>query len=204
MMTTKVGSKQETRTALIEKGLDIMLVKGYTNTGIQEILSALSIPKGSFYHHFESKENFAVEIIRYYDHFQTAALSAILGDSSRSPLERLRFYCQTYRSKLNAQECKRGCLIGNLSQEMSDQSEILRHELSTVMRRWRDRFAECIAEGQGTGEISSLRSADSLAEIFQSAWSGAVMRAKVLRDPESIDNFMDIVFDDILKAKASA
>ena len=131
-MSSKVGAKHETRSALIETGMDIMLVKGYTNTGIQEILSALAIPKGSFYHHFESKENFAIEIIRHYDQFQTALLIEILRDSSRSPLQRLKLYCETYRTKLNAQECKRGCLIGNLSQEMSDQSEILRQELSTV------------------------------------------------------------------------
>lgn len=200
MMTSKVGSRHETRNSLIEKGMDIMLVKGYTNTGIQEILNALAIPKGSFYHHFESKENFAIEIIRHYDQFQTAALSEILGDTSRSPLERLRLYCETYRAKLNEQDCKRGCLIGNLSQEMSDQSEILRQELSTVIRRWRDAFAECIAEGQKIGEIRNKRSADSLAEIFQAGWSGAVMRAKTLRDTESIDTFMSVMFDDILRA----
>ncbi|MBI2812629.1 MAG: TetR family transcriptional regulator C-terminal domain-containing protein [Candidatus Melainabacteria bacterium] len=199
-MSSKVGAKHETRSALIETGMDIMLVKGYTNTGIQEILSVLAIPKGSFYHHFESKENFAIEIIRHYDEFQTTALIQILRDTSRSPLERLRLYCDTYRTKLNAQECKRGCLIGNLSQEMSDQSEILRQELSTVIRKWRDMFAECIAEGQKTGEIKSTRSADSLAEIFQSGWAGAVMRAKTLRDTESIDNFVSVMFDDILKA----
>ncbi|CAN5259163.1 TetR/AcrR family transcriptional regulator [soil metagenome] len=199
-MSSKVGAKHETRSALIETGMDIMLVKGYTNTGIQEILSVLAIPKGSFYHHFESKENFAIEIIRHYDQFQTTALVELLGDTSRSPLERLRLYCETYRTKLNAQECKRGCLIGNLSQEMSDQSEILRQELSTVIRRWRDKFAECISEGQKSGEIKSTRSADSLSEIFQSGWAGAVMRAKTLRDTESIDNFMSVMFDDILKA----
>ncbi len=203
-MTAKVGSKHETRNALIEKGMDIMLVKGYTNTGIQEILSALAVPKGSFYHHFESKENFAIEIIRYYDECQTKALVEILRDKSRTPLERLKLYCQMHRSKLNAQECKRGCLIGNLSQEMSDQSEILREELSTVIRRWRDTFAACIAEGQKIGEISDARSADTLAEIFQAGWSGAVMRTKTLRDTESIDTFMSVMFDDILKAKKSA
>ncbi len=202
-MTSKLGSRTETRTALIEKGMDIMLVKGYTNTGIQEILSALAIPKGSFYHHFESKENFAIEIIRYYDQFQAAALMSILSDSSRSPLERLKLFCETYRSKLNAQKCKHGCLIGNLSQEMSDQSEILRQELSTIIRRWRDMFAECIAEGQKMGEINDSRTPHSLAEIFHAGWSGAVMRAKTLRDTESIDNFMTIMFEDILRAKVT-
>lgn len=199
-MTAKVGAKQETRAALIETGMDIMLSKGYSNTGIQEILSALGIPKGSFYHHFESKENYAIEIIRFYDQYQTKVLLEILQDKSRSPLERLRLYCETYRAKLNEQECKRGCLIGNLSQEMSDQSEILRKELSEVIARWRGFFSECIAEGQRIGEIKSARNADSLAEMFQAGWSGAVMRAKTLRDTDSIDNFMSVMFDDVLKA----
>lgn len=198
-MTTKVSGKQDVRTALLEVGTDMMFEKGYTNTGIQEILSALNVPKGSFYHYFDSKESFAVEIIRHFDSNYSANLIRILRNPKETPLQRLHTYCQTSLATLEAQGCRKGCLIGNLSQEMSDQSEVLRKELCGVMLKGRDLFATCIEEGQKAGEITRKRPAVALAELFLSAWQGAVMRTKTAKNSEPIETFIDLMFKVILK-----
>ena len=195
---TRVAGKQDVRTALLEVGMDMMFEKGYTNTGIQEILSALSVPKGSFYHYFDSKESFAVEIIRHFDESYSASLIRVLRNPMETPLQRLRTHCDTTLASLEAQNCRRGCLIGNLSQEMSDQSEVLRKELCRVMIKGRDIFAGCIEEGQKLGEIGKKRSAVELAELFLSGWSGAVMRAKTSKTTEPIEMFILLMFNDIL------
>lgn len=199
-MGTRVAAKQETKTALLEVGMDMMMEKGYTNTGIQEILSALSVPKGSFYHYFDSKENYAVEIIHHFDQQYSATLMRTLRNPQQTPLERLRTYCEAGKEKLAAQDCRKGCLIGNLSQEMADQSEVLRQELSKVIRKWRDMFAACIDEGQKAGEISKKWTPDHMAEFFASAWGGAVMRSKTVKNTEPLDIFIDMMFNDVLKA----
>lgn len=199
-MGAKTATKQDTRVALLEVGMDIMLEKGYSNTGIQEILSALNVPKGSFYHYFDSKENYAVEIIRHFDDCYTTQLNNTLGNKELSPLMRLRTYANEGRNKLNDQACRKGCLIGNLSQEMSDQSEVLRKELSIVLAKRLDLFAKCIEEGQKTGEIKTNHSAAELADLFMSALSGAVMMAKTLKTIEPLDNFINIMIDDLIKA----
>lgn len=62
-----IKRRGETRDKLIEAGLQLMLAKGYTNTGIQEIVNQAGVPKGSFYHYFDSKENFALAIIDSFD-----------------------------------------------------------------------------------------------------------------------------------------
>jgi len=199
-MGTKVAGKHETKTALLDVGMQMMMEKGYTNTGIQEILSALSVPKGSFYHYFDSKESYAVEIIHHFDQSYAANLMRTLRNPNQTPLERLRTYCEDKKAMLAAQECRKGCLIGNLSQEMSDQSEVLRKELSQVMTKWRDMFAACIEEGQKAGQIKSNRSPDALAELFSAGWGGAVMRAKTVKNTEPLDVFIELMFEDILKA----
>jgi len=198
-MTTKTPVKQDSRTAMLEVGMDIMLEKGYTNTGIQEILTALSIPKGSFYHYFDSKENYAVEVIRHYEQKRTADFIRILRNPKQTPLTRLKTLCETGKANLSAQECRKGCLIGNLSQEMSDQSEILRHELSTIIGKWRDMLAACIDEGQKAGGIKKRWPADALAELFQSGWSGAMLRAKTLKNTKPLEVFINLMFNDVLK-----
>ncbi len=199
-MSPKVATKQETKTALLQVGMDLMLEKGYTNTGIQEVLNALGVPKGSFYHYFDSKENYAVEIIHYFNQEYSANLLKILRNPQQKPIERLKAYCEWSKSMLVAQECRKGCLIGNLSQEMADQSEVLRKELSLVMDKQRDLFAECIEEGQKAGQIKTNRSAKDIAELFAAGWGGAVMRAKTIKSPQPLDVFMDLMFEDVLKA----
>jgi TetR/AcrR family transcriptional repressor of nem operon len=200
IMASKTAAKQDTRVALLEVGMDIMLEKGYSNTGIQEILSALQVPKGSFYHYFDSKENYAVEIIRHFDDYYTTSLKNILANQELSPLKRLRTYANESRNRLNDQACRKGCLIGNLSQEMSDQSEVLRTELSIVLAKRLELFAACIEEGQKLGEIKSQHSAAELADLFMSALSGAVMMAKTLKRIEPLDIFINIMIDDLIKA----
>jgi len=199
-MSNKVATKQDTKTALLQVGMDLMMEKGYTNTGINDVLNALGIPKGSFYHHFDSKENYAVEIIQFYDADFSEVLVRTLRNTEQSPLKRLRTFCEERKAMLVAAGCRKGCLIGNLSQEMSDQSEVLRMELSKVMQKWRDIFAGCIEEGQSLKEIRQNRSALEYAALFAAAWAGSVMQAKTLKSTGPLDLFLDLMFNDVLKA----
>lgn len=193
------NTKQNPKTeALLEVGMQLMLQKGYTNTGLQEILQALNVSKSCFYHYFGSKENFAVEIIHHFDDTYAKTVYGALSDEDSTPLQRLRNYCEAGRQKLLSHECKYGCLIGNLSQEMSDQSEVLRVELASVLNRWRDRIAECIEAGQKQREISARRSPHELADVFMSGWNGALMRAKATKSTEPVDLFIQLMFEDIL------
>jgi TetR/AcrR family transcriptional repressor of nem operon len=197
-MTTK--AKNDTRTALLQVGMEIMVEKGYSNTGIQEIIDAVNVPKGSFYYYFDSKETYAVEIIRFFDLDYSANLVRILQHEDRSPMDRLRDYCDTTKAMLIAQDCRKGCLIGNLSQEMADQSEVLRTELCKVMNKWRDIIADCMAEGQVRGQITKNRTPRELAELFSSAWTGATLRAKTVKNPEPLNTVIDLMFNEVLKA----
>ena len=199
-VTTASPVKQDTRLLLLEAGTTIMLEKGYNNTGISEVLSSVGVPKGSFYHFFESKEEFGLAIIAHTgDHYATK-MSQIFGDTSLKPIDRLKKYCAESRKDMVANDCRKGCLIGNLSQEMADQSERMRAALVTVLYNSRAAFAACIEEGQKAGEIGNQRSPLELAELVQSTWTGAVLRAKTLKNPEPLDICTKVLFEDVLKA----
>jgi TetR/AcrR family transcriptional repressor of nem operon len=175
-----------------------MFERGYSNTGIQEVLTAVAVPKGSFYHYFESKEDFALAIIDHFGSEHTRWLVAILNDSERTPLERLRRYCSDRKEQLGSWHCRKGCLIGNLSQEMADQSETLRLALAKIMGNWRALFADCIAEGQRAGQIRPVPDARRLSEHFLDSWDGAVLRAKTSKCLEPVDSFIETMFNHIL------
>jgi TetR/AcrR family transcriptional repressor of nem operon len=196
------AAKQDTKTLLLDAGMNIMLTKGYNNTGISEVLSSVGVPKGSFYHFFESKEAFALAIIARVDDVYMAKTRELFADESLTPLTKLKTYCETNRQALAANECRKGCLIGNLSQEMADQSEVLRAALVASMNSGRTAFATIIEAGQKQGEIKNMRSSHELAELFQSAWHGSMLRAKTTKTLEPIDNFINLFFSDVLQAQA--
>lgn len=198
-VTPRPSTKQNTKAELLKAGTDIMMVKGYSNTGIAEVLKSVGVPKGSFYYYFESKEDFALEIIADFDEHYREEVLCVLRDQSMSPLSRLKKYCKNSKEKLREKQCSRGCLIGNLCQEMSSQSDVLRERLYQVMAKWRDIFAACIEEGQIQGEIGKDFEASDLAEFFLSGWEGAVMRAKTTQNLKPVDTFQELMFDGILR-----
>jgi TetR/AcrR family transcriptional repressor of nem operon len=198
-MARQSGMKEVTKVSLLDAGVAIMVTKGYNNTGIQEVLEATGVPKGSFYYYFDSKEDFAIQIIEHFDQKQTEQLKVFLDNQKHNPVERLKAYCNAGRKALKENQCRNGCLVGNLSQEMADQSEVLRAKLEEVLSRWRGRFAQCIKEGQEAKLISSKFDHNMMAEFFQSGWHGAIMRAKTTKTTVPLDAFMTLMFDSVLK-----
>lgn len=194
----KTATKQTTKADLLSKGMEIMLEKGYNNTGIQEVLDACGVPKGSFYYYFQSKEEFALQIIDHWANEYGESLKRSLEDSSLEPLDRLKVYCETGTKTFAANQCRKGCLIGNLSQEMSDQSEVLRARLEEAMTRTRNLFAGCIKLAQQSGQVDPTLDHVQLAEFFLSGWHGALLRAKTTKTTAPQRAFIALVFDKVL------
>ena len=71
-----------TRERIIETGAAIIHCKGFNYTGIQEILNAAKVPKGSFYNYFKSKEDFGLQIIDYFLAHFTRIAQKTLEDAS--------------------------------------------------------------------------------------------------------------------------
>src|SRR3954462_12000401 len=116
-------SKETTKLSLLEAGRKVFSEKGYNHAGIEAILQAADVPKGSFYYYFDSKEDFGLQVLNCFAERYKVHLDHHLNDASLSPLERLRSYFEAVCQRLESQQCRNGCLVGNLSQEMAAQSE---------------------------------------------------------------------------------
>jgi TetR/AcrR family transcriptional repressor of nem operon len=166
---------------------------------VRDICAAGGAPQGSFTNHFRSKEAFARDVLdRYFAHVQTAVKEA-LNDKSLSPRQRLKRYLEIISGRLEGDQWRRGCLIGDFSLEASSQSDLLRERLQEMFHEWRTPFATCIAEAQTAGEIDSKFDPVDLAEFLLASWEGAILRMKVERAPAALDRFKTIVFETVFK-----
>jgi len=195
-------SRENTREMLLDAGKKAFLEKGYNNSGLEAILHAAGVPKGSFYYYFQNKEDFGLKVLDQFAVCYDQNLDRILGDVSVPPLTRLRNYFESVFGKLESDQCRNGCLVGNLSQEMADQSEAFRARLEEIFESWVDRYAKCLREAQESGDIGSDLDIRELAEFWLNSWQGAVLRAKTMRSTAPLRTFLGVMFGNLLHAQA--
>ncbi len=180
---------QDTKAELIRSGLEQLTEQGFSSSGIEQILKKVGVPKGSFYHYFANKEAFGKAVIESYASFFAKRLDSYLLDTTFTPLDRLNNYVENAKQAMKSFQFKRGCLIGNLGQEVSLLPESFRQQLIDIFLVWQQRVATCLKAAQAQGYISEIADCDLLAEYFWIGWEGAVSRAKLVQSTKPLDNF---------------
>jgi TetR/AcrR family transcriptional repressor of nem operon len=185
-----------TKQRLIDAGLRMLLEQGYNNLGIQALLAATGTPKGSFYHHFKDKEDFALQVIDAYIVQVHAGLDACLSDKDRPPLARVRRFFEMVRQNYRA-DGYMGCLLGGLGQELSGVSEVFRRKIEGCFSAIAERIAGCLDEAQEKGEIASDCDVRKMAELLVDCWEGAALRSRLRRNPDSLNAMLDFYIESV-------
>ena len=179
----------ETRQALVRAGVGLLTEQGFCATGIDEVLSRVGVPKGSFYHYFTSKEAFGAELIDSYATYFDHKLQRWLGDRRRPAVQRLGDFMADARRGMERHGYRRGCLVGNLGQEMASLPDAYRARLIEVLLGWQARVQRCLEEAREDGELADDRDCAQLAAFFWIGWEGAVLRAKLEQRAAPLDCF---------------
>ena len=182
-----------TKQRLLDSGLTLLLEQGYNHLGIQALLAATATPKGSFYHHFKDKEDFALQVVDQYVQQVHAGLDVCLGDSSRPPLERVRRFFeltqQSYRK-----EGYLGCLLGGLGQELSGVSEVFRRRIEACFAEIAARLAVCLEQARQRGDIPADSDTPRLASVLVDCWEGAALRSRLRGNAAPLKAMLDFYF----------
>jgi TetR/AcrR family transcriptional regulator, transcriptional repressor for nem operon len=182
---------------IVVSAVETLHKKGFYATSVQDITDAAKVPKGSFYNHFESKEDLAVEALDRYWQRVLGSLKSLSNEGS-PPLVRLRAYFKHLDRIACDSGYSGGCFIGNMSAEMSDQSRMVRERLALLLAAWTRAIESCIREAQVDGSIRRDLNAKTFAEFILNSYEGAVLRSKVDKDAVALASFEKIVFDLLL------
>jgi len=155
---------QDTRERILATGEELISGRGFTALGLSEILSAAAVPKGSFYHYFQSKEGFGVAMLeRYFADYQQR-LADLFNDQNMSALQRIMTYFNNWQAMAETSECHKLCLAVKLAAEVADLSEPMRGALSVGMTGITEHIAQAIRNAQIEGSISIHLNAQEVAE----------------------------------------
>jgi TetR/AcrR family transcriptional repressor of nem operon len=182
-----------TRERLIEAGMAMLLRRGYNHLGIQDLLAETNVPKGSFYHHFESKEAFALAVVDRYMVAAHTALDACLTDEAHAPLERIRNFFGAIRESYRSQGYL-GCLLGGLGQELSGINDAFRKRIDGCLSQIAAKLEVCFRLAIKRGDLAAGADARHLATLLVNCWEGAALRCRLLRDPAPLGEMLDFYF----------
>ncbi|MCR8720581.1 TetR/AcrR family transcriptional regulator [Pseudomonas syringae] len=180
----------ETREVLLRRGLEVLTEQSFSATGLDYILKEVGIPKGSFYHYFPSKEAFGRAVLEEYSRYFAQRLDRWLLDEALSPLERLVGFVQSAKDGMARHDYRRGCMVGNLGQEVGLLPEGFRDTLEQILLDWQAKLAACLSAAQACGELSRRADCNELAAFFWIGWEGAVLRARLVKSDRPLNTFI--------------
>jgi TetR/AcrR family transcriptional regulator, transcriptional repressor for nem operon len=189
----------EVRRRLLEAGLNLVHAQGFAASGVKDITDAAGVPKGSFYAYFASKEAFGAAVLEHYWSDIEARLLPILGEDGLTQKRIIHFF-HALADDHEAGDFLLGCLVGNLSLELSGSSEPVRAELVRILDDWNEALTACLRSGQGdSGDIRDDLDAAELASLLIEAWEGAALRGKVTRSRTPYDRFEAVTVPALLR-----
>ena len=192
---------RDTRTRLLDAGIQAFLENGFHGTGIKAVLDAVGVPKGSFYNYFDSKEAFGAATIEHYASKMGARLGEAMAGASDS-VEGLRAFFHDEMRDFERSDFVGGCLVANLGGEL-EASSVCRDALATAQGQYIDGIAAALAQAQEAGLIRKDHSSAELARVFVDAWEGAVIRMKIERTLAPLEQCLALVLDGFLREQGA-
>lgn len=182
-----------TKQRMLEVGLAMLLKHGYNDLGIQAVLEATGTPKGSFYHHFKDKEDFALQVVDAYMEQVHAGLDHCLGDETRAPVDRVRYFFEMTEQKYR-EEGYMGCLLGGLGQELSGVSDVFRRKIEDCFSQIAGRIAVCLDTARKSGEIPEDTDTGRMAGLLIDCWEGAALRSRLRGNAAPLNAMLNFYF----------
>lgn len=189
-------SKHIKRTKLLDHGVYLLMTQGYHATGVNEIVNAAQVPKGSFYSYFESKEAFAAEAITHYMEPFIQRLTEHLQNPQIDVLTALKRYYAELIVEVEQNGYKGGCLLGNLMGEIGDTSERCNQALKLAVERYQSLQQKALLKAQQEGTVRKDMNAENMAKLLVNNWQGALLRMKLEQSVQPLQEFCDTLLDD--------
>ena len=198
---TSFQHKLDTPRKLLEAGHRLFWRSGYNATGVQEIANAAGVPKGSFYNHFENKEEFAARVIENYAKWVSINWDGLLAQeeiaSENDHVGRIRLIFHFFIEH-HERSYFLGCLVGNMTAEMAGSSPACTAVLTRAMAEWSARLTRSLELAQQHGQVRTDIPAHDLSTIFLEAWEGSLQQMKLSGSADApkkmVATMLDVLF----------
>ncbi len=178
----------DVRQHILDQGKAIITRKGFAGVGLNEILTAADVPKGSFYHYFKSKELFGEALLADYVQQYRVDMDTLLSRPGKTAAEALMTYWASWFADSSETSCGCRCLVVKLSSEVADMSEPMRTALRDGTSRIIERLTRTIEQGMADGSLAPVSEPARMAQTLYQLWLGAALLTKLRRDASAMQS----------------
>lgn len=187
MNTALPPDTTDVRDRILATGQRIMGAKGFSAVGLNEVLTAAGVPKGSFYHYFGSKEAFGQALLEDYFAAYLADMERIFRHSGQSKAQQLEAYFHAWKDNQSFEDCQGKCLAVKLGAEVADLSASMRASLQRGTAGIISRLADAIESGVAEGSLVLHEAPATVAQNLYQLWLGASIMVKIVRTTQPFD-----------------
>ncbi len=184
MNTATTSSSTDVRDTILATGQRIMGAKGFSAVGLNEVLTAAGVPKGSFYHYFASKEAFGEALLEDYFTAYLADMDRLFRQPGQTKAQQLDAYFSAWQESQSFEDCQGKCLAVKLGAEVADLSASMRAALKHGTAGIIDRLARALQAGAEDGSLSFTGTPEALAQSLYQLWLGASIMVKIVRNAQ--------------------
>jgi TetR/AcrR family transcriptional regulator, transcriptional repressor for nem operon len=177
-------AQHESKTRFLDAAVHVIRSRGYAATTVEDVCHAAGLTKGSFFHHFRSKEDLAIAAARHFSLVADALFEAAPYHALADPLDRLLGYVDFRVSILRGELADFTCLLGTLVQETYQTHPALREACDRHISAHASDVAKDIADAKRLYAPNAPWSAESLALFTQAVMQGSFVLAKARNGPE--------------------
>ncbi|MDR7344291.1 TetR/AcrR family transcriptional repressor of nem operon [Pantoea alhagi] len=190
MSTTSAAKNSGTRQSILDAGYRTMATKGFSAVGLNEILTAASVPKGSFYNYFSSKEAYGKALLDYYFDDYLTEMTTLFARQDLTVPQRLQEYFRRWQDNQSFENCQGKCLAVKLGAEVADLSEAMRESLKRGTAGIIRLLSGVIKEGVQNGSLQPEGEPEMMAQSLYQLWLGSSVMVKIMRDTQPFDTAM--------------
>ena len=180
----------DARDNILASGQRLMASKGFSAVGLNEILATAGVPKGSFYHYFDSKDAFGEALLEDYFDGYLADIDKTLARRDLTMAQRLLDYFDDWQASQSFLDCQGKCLAVKLGAEVADLSEAMRAALLRGTGGIVDRLAAALEAGVAEGSLSIDDEPRRAAASLYQLWLGASVMVKIVRNLQPFESAM--------------
>ena len=181
----------DVRQHILDTAKTIILGRGFSAVGLNQVLSAADVPKGSFYHYFKSKDAFGEALLDSYFCDYLARLDSLLTQPDASAAQNMMLYWTLWLETQASDDLEGKCLVVKLGGEVSDLSEAMRAALQRGTDSVIARLAACIQRGVLDGSLRDIGDPGNVAQTLYGMWLGATLLTKMRRDRSALEGAME-------------
>lgn len=183
-MTPKAQAGAETRSKLLNAAMSVIRAKGYAATTVDDICQAAGVTKGSFFHHFKSKEDLAIAVTEHFASMAEELFAQATYNNATDPLDRLLGYVDFRSDIIQGEISQFTCLLGTMVQEAYDTHPVIRQACDKHISAHAALIMRDIQAAKERYAPNASWSVESLGFYTQAVIQGAFILAKTKQKPE--------------------